>query len=378
MNVLLISPYHTGSHQAWAEGYQKYSQHDVALLTLPGRFWKWRMHGAAITLARLYRDTYTAVSPDIILATDMLDLSTFLALTRDLTHDIPAGLYLHENQLTYPLPADPRKGPMRRQKGARDYHYVFINYASMVTADFICFNSHFHQQELLAALPNFLKHFPDFNEFDSLDEIAAKSSVLPVGIDMARLERPSTLTVDPSAPPLITWNQRWEYDKNPKAFFRALYQMEAEGLPFRLALCGERFSRQPDYFDEALERLAKQIIHVGFADDTRYRELLWQTAVTISTAHHEFFGISILEAVYCHAFPILPNRLSYPELIPTRFHANCLYERRKGLERHLRQALTFPQKARDIASELATHVAQFDWRQVAAQYDSHLAAASRT
>jgi hypothetical protein len=106
--------------------------------------------------------------------------------------------------------------------------------------------------------------------------------------------------------------------------------MEAEGLPFRLALCGERFSRQPDYFDEALERLAHHLIHVGFADDDRYRELLWESAVTISTAHHEFFGISILEAVYCHTFPILPNRLSYPELLPSKISPNCLYEKGRG------------------------------------------------
>jgi glycosyltransferase involved in cell wall biosynthesis len=372
LKILIISPYHSGSHQAWAEGYRQYSQHEVNLLTLPGRFWKWRMHGSAVTLARLYRERYAANPPDVILATDMLDLSTFLALTRDLTHAIPAGLYMHENQLTYPLPATPGKGPMRRQKGERDYHYVFINYASMVTADFIFFNSHFHHRELMAALPNFLKHFPDFNELDSLNDIAAKSQVLPVGLDMARLQRPSDLTIDPDAPPLITWNQRWEYDKNPQLFFRALYQMEAEGLPFRLALCGERFSRQPDYFDEALARLSHRLIYVGFAEHDKYRKLLWESAVTISTAHHEFFGISILEAIYCHAFPILPNRLSYPELIPDEFHPKCLYEKRKGLERHLRRALTFPQKAAAIAAQLAAHIERYDWRQVALQYDARL------
>jgi glycosyltransferase involved in cell wall biosynthesis len=372
MKILLLSPYHSGSHQAWAEGYQQYSRHEVSLLTLPGRFWKWRMHGSGVTLARLYREQYAVNPPDLILATDMLDLSTFLALTRDLTHAIPAGLYLHENQLTYPLPAEPGKGPMRRQKGERDYHYVFINYASMLTADFILFNSHFHREALLAALPNFLKHFPDFNELNSLDNITAKSQVLPVGVDMTRLQRPSKLTVDPTAPPLITWNQRWEYDKNPQTFFRALYQMEAEGLPFRLALCGERFSRRPDYFDEALARLADHIIHVGFAPEEKYRELLWQTAVTISTAHHEFFGISIIEAIYCHAFPILPNRLSYPELIPEQFHLKCLYEKRKGLERHLRRVLTFPQEAAATATQLAAHVEKYDWRQVAPRYDELL------
>jgi hypothetical protein len=132
----------------------------LTLLTLPGRFWKWRMHGSAVTLARLYREQYAANPPDVILATDMLDLSTFLALTRDLTHAIPAGLYMHENQLTYPLPATPGKGPMRRQKGERDYHYVFINYASMVTADFILLQLPFPPSRANGGLTQLPEAFP--------------------------------------------------------------------------------------------------------------------------------------------------------------------------------------------------------------------------
>ncbi|MFO7539072.1 MAG: DUF3524 domain-containing protein, partial [Chloroflexota bacterium] len=103
MRILIISPYHSGSHQAWAEGYQQYSRHEVLLLTLPGRFWKWRMHGSAVTLARLYRDHYAAAPPDVILGTDMLDLSTFLALTRDLTHYLrEAWKHISEADKTHP------------------------------------------------------------------------------------------------------------------------------------------------------------------------------------------------------------------------------------------------------------------------------------
>ena len=51
LTIWLLSPYHTGSHRAWAEGYQSHSRHSVYLLTLSGRFWKWRMQGAALELA---------------------------------------------------------------------------------------------------------------------------------------------------------------------------------------------------------------------------------------------------------------------------------------------------------------------------------------
>ena len=124
MRVALLSPYDGGSHGVWARGLARHARADIDLLALPARFWKWRMHGGALSLARRYAE---GGSYDRILATDMLDLSTFLALTRRQTAATPAMLYAHENQLTYPLPEAPGTGPMRRQAGERDRHYAFIN-----------------------------------------------------------------------------------------------------------------------------------------------------------------------------------------------------------------------------------------------------------
>lgn len=370
LKIALLSPYHTGSHRAWAEGYQRHSQHEVRLFTLPGRFWKWRMHGGAVSLASAYR--VSGFTADVLLVTDMLDVTTFLALTREVTAGLPLALYMHENQLTYPLPADGSTGPMRRQKGERDRHYVFVNYASMLAASHVFFNSRYHQTALLGALPAFLRHFPDLQELQTVEKIAAKSSVLPVGVDFSRLQ-PEPAPASAGQPPLILWNQRWEYDKNPQAFFAALYAAASEGLPFRVALCGERFRRQPEEFDEATERLGERVVHAGFAPDELYRRLLWAAAITISTAVHEFFGISILEAIYCRTFPILPNRLSYPELLPESFHAACLYEDQEGLLERLRWALTHRDEAQGIARALQPQIAVYDWASVAPRYDAALA-----
>lgn len=374
MKILLVSPYHGGSHAAWAAGYQKFSKHDVAMLTLPDRFWKWRMHGGAVTMARRFL-TDAAELPDMVLATDMLDLSTFAALTRRKLSQTPLVLYMHENQLTYPLPADGQDGPMRRQLGERDQHYAFVNYASMLTADLVLFNSHYHLESFFAALPNFLKHFPEFNELETIGGLRKKSEVFPVGIDYPRLKMEegrfhSFQSSILNRPPLIIWNQRWEYDKNPMAFFAALFELAEEGVPFRLALCGQQYGKRPSSFDTALSQLSAQIIHVGHADTDLYRRLLWEAAVTVSTAHHEFFGISILEAVGCQTFPILPNRLSYPELIPAPYHPQCLYESHGGLMQRLRWALTHVAEARGIAGMLATAVSQYDWTAVLQQYDT--------
>jgi len=71
MKVHLLVPHHTGSHAAWAAGLVRCSRHNISLLTLTGFFWKWRIHGGAVTMARMV--TEQGHSPDLILATDMLD-----------------------------------------------------------------------------------------------------------------------------------------------------------------------------------------------------------------------------------------------------------------------------------------------------------------
>lgn len=407
MNITLISPFHGGSHRAWAEGYAKASAHTVTLLTLPDRHWKWRMHGGAITLARRFLEEGHA--PDLILATDMLDLTTFLALTRDRTARVPIALYMHENQLTYPWPDEAGGRPSAEQ----DRHYAFINVASMLAADAVVFNSNYHRDSFFAALPEFLKPFPDHNEPGSIEVIRKKSHVLPVGVDLRRLGRGGgdcgsgtgsgekkkseseyeheyvNEKGDGSAyeydyeiqagegAPLILWNQRWEYDKNPEAFFDALYHVADAGIPFRLALCGERYTRWPAIFNDAQERLHDLIVHSGYATSERYRELLWDAAITISTAHHEFFGISVVEAMYCHTFPLLPNRLSYPELIPCEFHNDCLYTSHDDLIERLVRVLRAPGETAAVARRLAASVANYDWSYVSPKYDELFAQCSR-
>jgi len=371
MRILIVSGYHGGSHRAWADGYKKYSKHQVNLLTLPARFWKWRMHGGAVTLARRFLErirTGDLRMPDLLLFTDMVDASTFLALIRRQCPTLPAALYMHENQLTYPLPESPEGGPMRRQKGERDLHYVFVNFASMLAVDRVYFNSRHHRDDFLETLPSYLRHFPEFNELGQMPGLEDKSRVLYVGIDGEYLGRLRPEKFE-DVSPLIVWNQRWEFDKNPKQFFDALITLAREGIAFKLAVCGERFSRQPPEFVAAKAALDDRIIHWGYANRVTYRRLLWRSTITASTALHEFFGISMLEAMYCQTHALLPNRLSYPELLPKEFYNNCFYDSPDQLVAKLRWALLNPELAQHIGKALSRAVSKFDWRTVAPGYD---------
>jgi glycosyltransferase involved in cell wall biosynthesis len=66
-----------------------------------------------------------------------------------------------------------------------------------------------------------------------------------------------------------------------------------------------------------------RILHDGFADTVdEYWSWLRRLDVVVSTAEHEFFGIAVCEAIWAGAVAVLPNRLSYPELVPRE----CLYE----------------------------------------------------
>jgi glycosyltransferase involved in cell wall biosynthesis len=373
MKVLLLEPYYTGSHAAWADGYAAHSRHQVTVLGLPGRFWKWRMHGGAVTLARQFMELDAA--PDLLLATDMLDLTTFLALTRARTHRIPTALYFHENQLSYPWsPGD------RDVQQGRDVHYGFINYASALAADALFFNSRYHLDTFFDELPRLLKHFPDYNELDSLEALHAKSQVLPLGLDLRRFDeqKSEVRSQEPAfgGRPLLLWNHRWEYDKNPEEFFRALLVLAERGLDFGLVILGESFRQQPGEFLEAQRRLGERVRHAGYAPDfADYARWLWQADLLPVTSRHDFFGSSVVEAVYCGCFPLLPRRLSYPELIPPEYHDLCFYQDFDDLVARLAAAIEHGSPLQPAALQEA--VAHFDWRALAPLYDDRLEAVVR-
>ena len=53
-------------------------------------------------------------------------------------------------------------------------------------------------------------------------------------------------------------------------------------------------------------------INIDFA---KFAEILQSSHIAVSTAIHEFFGIGIAEAVSAGAFPVVPERLAYPEIL---------------------------------------------------------------
>lgn len=360
MNILLLEPFFSGSHKQWAEGLQRHSSHDIDILSLPGRHWKWRMHGGAVSLASEFNSLEKL--PDLILATSMLDLTTFLALTRNQSAGIPAAVYFHENQLTYPWsPQD------RDVKKKRNNHYSFINYTSALAADKVFFNSEYHKDSFLGSLPKFLKQFPDKRGGDNVQFIKKKSEVLHLGMDLERFNEFRSSDKEKHSVATILWNHRWEYDKNPEVFFEVLFKLKEKEIDFKLVVLGEQNDVKPSIFDDAKEELKKEIIHWGYVESfEEYARWLWRADILPVTSNQDFFGGSVIEAMFCDCFPLLPNRLAYPEHLPEELDREFLYEEGE-LEARLETAIENIMGIRQV--DYQSIVNKYDWGKLISIYD---------
>lgn len=356
VQVCLVESFHGGSHRAWAEGYAASSSHEVTVLTLPAENWRWRMRGGAVALAdQVNSRTSGGWRPDVVLVSDMLDLGLFRSLTRPLWGSPPMVLYFHENQIMYPS-----------QQGT-DPGFGFINWASCLAADAVWFNSEFHRTGFLDHLPGLLARFPDGPHDVRSELIRDKSMVMPVGVDLG----PFPVHHRASRIPLVLWNHRWEHDKRPSAFVGAITRLADEGFEFEVALLGQEPIGGDPARDDLERRLGGRLIWSGFADRGRYEEIVRSADLVVSVADHEFFGIAVVEAVAAGACPVLPNRLSYPELLPPEHHDDALYPA-GGLIDRLRTRLGDLDATRAVGRRAAVSVRRFDWAVIGPRYDREI------
>lgn len=357
LDVLFIEPYFGGSHRAFAEGYRRHSRHSIDLLTMPAHKWKWRMRGGAMYLA----DRLPVTKPDVLMVSDFLDLATLKALRPEYTAGIPCVAYFHENQLTYPV----------RDESERDFQFGLTNMTTCLSADRVLFNSRYHMESFLRAGDDLLNKMPDCVPERVPERIRARSQVTPVGVDLEAIDNIRPDAAERTGPITILWNHRWEFDKAPETFFRVIERLDNVGLDFELAVAGESFRRVPAVFEWAGKCFADRLIVFGTVPSREdYLQLLLESDVVVSTAIHEFFGIAVVEAVYAGCVPLLPNRLSYPEVIPEEAHNRCLYEEEDEMFRQLRDWVQAPERVRRV--DLSGAMERFKWKRVAPDLDATL------
>ncbi len=302
MRILALEPYFGGSHQAFLDGWSTHSRHAWTVLGLPAFKWKWRMRHSAYTLTEQVRGRMAAGEWwEVLFCSDMLDLAAFYGLAPAELRRIPSVAYFHENQLTYPV----------QFESERDYHFGYTNMTTALAATRVWFNSAFNRDSFLEALPAFLKRMPDHQPTEAIERIRAKSGIQPQGVrEMPQRGKRN------DGPPRILWAARWEHDKNPRLFFDALKQLKQQGTDFRISVIGQQFRDVPDVFAWAKDYFRRHIDRWGYQQTRgQYEAALREADVVVSTADHEFFGISVVEAIAAGALPVLPRRLAYPEIL---------------------------------------------------------------
>jgi len=315
--ALLLSAYDAISHRFWRQSLlTMFPEFEWTVLTLPPRHFAWRIRGNSLSWAFNHRGLLTD-NYDFLLVTSMVDLSALRGFLPELAR-LPTIVYFHENQFAYPT-------------GEHQFASVepqILNFYTALCADKLVFNSDWNRQSFLSGVRRLLKKMPDHVPANMLEKLQhAQVIAVPLADELfANTANDETDNQDRDILNIV-WNHRWEYDKGPVLLLAIVDGLIAAGVRFRLHLLGEKFRRSPAEFTEISAKLARfyrQIdirpAHSGYlAERSEYEHLLRSADVVLSTADHDFQGLSLLEAIACGCTPLAPARLVYPEYLSADF-----------------------------------------------------------
>lgn len=81
--------------------------------------------------------------------------------------------------------------------------------------------------------------------------------------------------------------------QNPQLLADTLIELHRRKLPFTVSIIGEKYDTYPQCFDEMHEKLKEKIKYFGYLTREDYLKCLTDADIVISTANHEFYGVSM-------------------------------------------------------------------------------------
>ena len=305
MRILLLSAYSAQSHQRWCDSLiAMFPEHDWQILTLPARYFNWRIRGNALSWGLGQRSVLEA-QYDLVVATSMVDCATLRGLVPNLAV-IPWVIYFHENQFEYPV-----------SQGRDHIEPKMVSLYNALCASKLVFNTEYNYRSFIAGLEQFLKKMPDGVPENTLEVISKKHQLLPVPVHFPEINRQRVKT---NTAPVMVWNHRWEYDKGPEQLYHVLQVLRQRGFLFKMHLIGQQFRTVPDLFLKIKNEFSDELLSYGFIESKdEYQTILQQSDFVLSTAVHDFQGLAVLEAVAAGCIPVVPDRLAYKEIFPEQY-----------------------------------------------------------
>lgn len=319
MKVLVLEPYFAGSHKYF---HQTLCQaldelgHEVFEIKMKARHWRWRMQGAHLFAAPEIDKLINNNEIDLIWTNSLIDVCSLKGL---LKKNIPAITYFHEHQMSYPIGEEKGKS----QEILKDHVFPGIHLSQYLSSHLTLFSSEFNRRSFFSGIEAFIKSRP---EKIDLSIYHKKNELCPVPL-IGNFETTSRFE---DRPRRILWNHRWEYDKNPKSFSSLAFKLLERGIEFELELLGEY---KKGVFEDLEGDSRIKISSLGGPEPREaYLKRLAYCKILPVTSHHDFFGISVREAILSGVIPILPERMAYPECIPKDLHNVLLYKTFEELE----------------------------------------------
>ncbi|GIY73352.1 glycosyltransferase-like domain-containing protein 1 [Caerostris extrusa] len=296
----------------------------------------------------------------VLFTSSVVPLAELIALRKDLAN-LHKVVYFHENQLVYPV----------QEWKTRYFQHGYNDILSCLVADKIVFNSNFNKESFFKSLQNFFNLMPDYRPKNLDEQIRPKCQVIyfPIQVSLKDFSSVNSNSISdtPQKRLHIIWPHRWEHDKDPDTFFSVIYRLKDSGEDFKLSVMGETFSENPKTFHEARKYLEGHVVNWGYmSSKDQYYRVLQEADVVVSTAIHEFFGVSMLEAVSLKCYPLCPNRLVYPEIYPVEY----LYNTSNQLFKKLRYFCRRPNAVRHHI--IKVNLSQFSWEKLKVQYQDIL------